>query len=109
MRDLGRELGVEQAALGDVDGDRELVAGAVPGGELLQRLAQHEARERLDQPGLLGERDELPGRQQALLGVQPAHERLDADDVAGARAAASAGSAGRARRGSAPAAARPGA
>ena len=83
-RDLGRELGVEQAALGDVDGDREVVAGLLPDAELLQRGAQDEARQRLDQPGLLGERDELAGRQQALLRVQPAHERLDADDRAGA-------------------------
>ena len=77
----------------------QVVAGALPGAELLQRGAQDEARQRLDQPGLLGERDELAGRQQALLGVQPAHERLDADDRRRSRAAAWAGSAARARRG----------
>ena len=47
------------------------------------RLAQHPAAERHDQPALLGERDELVRRDDAARRVLPAHERLDADELAG--------------------------
>ena len=43
--------------------------------------AARRARRR-DQPGLLGQRDELHGRDPAALGVLPAHERLDGDEPA---------------------------
>ena len=43
-------------------------------------LAQHPAADRDDQAGLLGDRDELGGRDQAPLGVAPAQQRLDAGD-----------------------------
>ena len=46
----------------------------------------HPAADRLDQPAVLGDRDELAGVEQAALGVVPAHQRLDAGDLAGAEA-----------------------
>ena len=39
----------------------------------------------VDQPGLLGERDELLRRHQPPFRVMPAHQRLDADHLAGAQ------------------------
>ena len=60
------------------------VAGA-PGGAAA-RLVEHERADRHDQPGLLGQRDELARRDEAALGVVPAHERLGGDDVAGVEA-----------------------
>ena len=44
--------------------------------------AQHPLAERDDQAGLLGERDELAGRDQAALRMVPAHQRLEAADPA---------------------------
>src|SRR5436190_2395596 len=79
-RDFVGEVGIQQAALGDVDRDREVVAGGLPRVDLLQRRPQDEARQRLDEAGLLGERDELARREQPVLGMLPAHERLDARD-----------------------------
>ncbi len=58
------------------------MAGTLPDTELPQRRPQDEARERLDQPGLLGERNELAGRHQSVHRMLPAHQRLDADDGA---------------------------
>ena len=49
-------------------------------------LAQDPAADRDDQPALLGERDELEGRDQAAGGVAPAQQRLDAGDRAVAQA-----------------------
>ena len=49
---------------------------------------------------MLGERDELVGHEQAAVGWLPAHERLDADDLARRGGRPWAGSAGRARRSS---------
>ena len=46
-------------------------------------LLEHPASERDDQAGLLGERNELAGREHAALGMAPPHERLGADDAAG--------------------------
>ena len=42
--------------------------------------------DRHDQAAVLGDGDELGGVEQAALGVLPAHERLDAGDLAGAQA-----------------------
>ena len=53
------------------------VTGTPSCGHRARRGLQHERAERADQPGLLGERDELGGR-----GLAPAHERLDADHPA---------------------------
>ncbi len=53
-------------------------------GRLAQRLADHELGQRADHAGLLGERDELVGRDHAAGRVRPAHERLDAGDAVAA-------------------------
>ena len=60
-------------------------------------LVEHELADRHDQAGLLGQRDELAGRDEAALRVVPAHERLGGDDVAGRRGARSAGTRPRTR------------
>ena len=61
-------------------------------------LAQDPAPDRDDQPGLLGDRDEVERRDQALLGVAPAQQRLDAGDGAVGEADRPAGSAARTGR-----------
>ena len=50
---------------------------------LRQRRVEDVQRQRADQAGVLGQRDELVRRQQPALRVLPAHQRLDAVDVAG--------------------------
>lgn len=50
-------------------------------------LLHHPVAERVDDAGPLGHGDELAGRDQAALGIAPAHERLDAHDRAVGRAA----------------------
>ena len=47
---------------------------------MFRRGAQHPFAERVDEAGLLGERDEDLGRDAAVLGVVPAQQRLGADD-----------------------------
>ena len=44
-------------------------------------LPQHPLAERHDQPGLLGERNELGRRDHAALGMVPAQQRLEAADL----------------------------
>ena len=44
-------------------------------------LAQHPLAERNDEPGILGDRDELGRRHQAGIGLRPANQRLGADDA----------------------------
>ena len=86
---VGDEAGegrVDDLAGADVDrqravGERQLPRP--PPGELGERVAQDRRPDLVDQPGLLGHRQELVGRQQAALGVQPAGQRLEAGDVAG--------------------------
>ena len=46
-------------------------------------LAQHPAADLDDQPGLLGQRDELDRRQQPAVGVLPADQRLEPADLPG--------------------------
>ena len=53
-----------------------------PGDLLLADRADDPVADRLDQPGLLGERDEVARRDDAALGVVPAQQRLDADQLA---------------------------
>ena len=52
-------------------------------GELGQPVAQDGFPDVADQSGLLGEGEELLGPEQPTLGVQPAGQRFEADDVAG--------------------------
>src|ERR671918_168846 len=50
--------------------------------ELAARLLEDPLTEREDEPGLLGEGDELRGQQQAVLLVAEAHEGLEAENGA---------------------------
>ena len=61
-------------------------AGAVglPRERLRARGVQHPAPDVADEAGILGERDEQVGQQQAALGMLPAHQRFDAGHGAGA-------------------------
>src|SRR5436189_36934 len=62
------------------------IVGAQPGPG--QRVAAgvllHPAPDRLDQAAVLGDLDEIAGVEQAALGMAPAHQRLEADDLAAA-------------------------
>ena len=66
-----------------------------PRPQLPARRGGDEPAERHDQPGLLGERDELGRRDQPALGVAPADERLEPDDPCRRAARRSAGSGAR--------------
>ena len=78
------EGGIADLAPGDVDGDAELgVDVALPGRRLAARLLEHLQPQLGDQPGLLGDRDELERRDHPALGMLPADERLGRDRVAG--------------------------
>ena len=81
-RDLDRELRVQERAGGEVDRDRELQAGVLPRAHLADRGVEHERRQRRDQAGLLGDRDELARPDDPELRVIPARERLGAHDPA---------------------------
>ena len=80
-----RELGVRQRAGGEVDRDRDAQVAVEPLPALGQRGAQHVVGEDPDETGHLGQRDEPVRRDLAVLRVQPADQRLDADQVAGAQ------------------------
>jgi hypothetical protein len=56
----------------------------MPGACLAHRRVQHPARERPDEAGLLGQRDEAIGRDEALLRVLPANQGLDPGHRSGA-------------------------
>ena len=68
---------------------------------------QHPVAERVDQPGLLGHRDEVGGRDHAVHRVLPAQQRLERRPASPSAGRRSAGSAAAARRRRAPAAAAP--
>ena len=82
-RTLLDEVGLVELAGRDVDRHARprRVAERDPARDLLARLLEDPAAELDDQPGPLGERDELVGADTAALGVLPAQQRLDADDV----------------------------
>ena len=73
-----RQADVEHVGGRQVDRDGQVRVLEPPLGALAQRGVEHPAREVGDRAGALGERDELVGLQQPVLGVLPAHERLDA-------------------------------
>ena len=84
-RDHLVEAQVGELAAGDVDGHRHVVGDQprlVPGRELRARAVEDELAERPDQPGLLGDRDELGGGDARAVGLGPARERLEAGDAA---------------------------
>ena len=83
-----RQVAVRHLAGREVDGDVEWAlvgAQVVPAERLAAGRLLHPAADRLDQAAVLGDRDELAGVEQAALGVVPAHQRLDADDLAAAQ------------------------
>ncbi len=53
------------------------MARRIPSRRLPAGLEQHPLADRLDEPALLGQRDELHGRHQPQLRMLPAHQRLD--------------------------------
>ena len=89
--DLGdgrRQVAVGDLAGGEVDGDVEgarVGALLVPLEDLAAGALLDPAADRLDQAAVLGDRDELGRVEQAALGVLPAHQRLEAADLAGAK------------------------
>ncbi len=60
---------------------------ALPGARLAAGGAQHPFADRHDQAGLLGQRDEFGRRHQSALGMAPAHQGLDPDDLGRAHVA----------------------
>ena len=85
---LGERLAdlVDQLAMEELRGrqvDRHADPG--PGGCARAGLVQHPGAERHDQAGLLGDRQELAGQDQALLRVAPAQQGLEADHRLGGR------------------------
>jgi hypothetical protein len=74
--DLVREPGVQQPSRRHVDGHRQLAPGLLPRPALAQCGIQDVVGQRADQPGPFGQGDELAGREQAMLRVLPAHQRL---------------------------------
>ena len=90
-----------ELAGGDVDGHAAArrAPGAAPAGGVAARLAQHLPAHLEDERRVLDVRQEARRRQQPVLGVLPAHERLDGRPCGRRRAPRSAGSAGRAGRG----------
>ena len=75
----------QQLARGDVDAGEQRIAlaqRALPGAELPRGAFEHEQAELDDQPGLLGDGDELGRRHPPQLRMIPARQRLEAGDGA---------------------------
>ena len=83
LADVARRAQVEQVLHGEVDGDVQVEPVGAPGRELRERGLQHVQGQRPHQRGVLGVREERAGSAQAVDGVLPAHERLDAGDASG--------------------------
>ena len=83
--DARHELGVAQLGGGEVDVHQQPadLGRALPALELGEGARLDELADRHDQPGALGERDELGGRDVLGALAVPARERLGADDAAG--------------------------
>ena len=73
-----RQLRVVQVAHGKVDGDGEVEPALPPLVALLDRRLDHPDPQGPDQAGVLGQVDELVGRDQTQPGVGPADQRLGA-------------------------------
>ena len=83
--DVGDHVGVLELLRGEVDRHRErrvVRAQALQRARRAAPLAQDPAADRDDEPGLLGEGDEVARGDEPALGVAPAHERLDPGDRA---------------------------
>ena len=68
----------------DLDRHADPMPRHVPGRGAAAGLLQGEAADRHDQAGFLGQRDEVRRGEDALLGMAPADQRLEADDAAAA-------------------------
>ena len=79
------ELGAKELPRRDVDAQQEVLDEAGMVGPPLLGLdagfAEHPRTERHDQPGRLGQWDEVQWRHQAALGMLPPHQGLDAQDA----------------------------
>ena len=80
--DRAGEAGGVHVARRDVDGDRHRQPLRAPPGDLGERRLQHVLRQLGHQPGRLGDGDELVRRDPPALRVHPAHQRLQAGDLA---------------------------
>ena len=69
----GHEVRLRELASRHVDGDREVGVVMQPA----QRVLEHAPAQRDDQSRVLGERDEVAGRDEPELGMVPAHERFE--------------------------------
>ena len=79
------QLDVQQAGHREVDRHAQLDALVAPRPALAERAIEHPEGERAHEPGVLDERNELHGSEQPADGVGPAHEGLDAGDLAGSQ------------------------
>ena len=82
-RDVVDQRAVEQVGGRQVGGDPPRAIEAEPGPGLADRHGQHAAAELAHELGVLDGGQEGAGGQQPALGVAPAHERLDAHELAG--------------------------
>ena len=86
LGDVVREAHVEQRRGGGVHRHGDVQPVLAPCALGAQRLVDHLERQQPAEAGALDERHELGRRDEAALGVLPAHEGLRAEDPAGAQA-----------------------
>ena len=86
IADLLDELGAAELPGREVDGDRQAVGALaetlLPGRQLLHGPVHHQLPDGDDEPGVLRQLDEVGGRDDAPLGMVPAHQRLEAGQPA---------------------------
>ena len=88
MRQRGANVvddrGAAQLESGHVDAEREVLelGEVVPGCDLGTCVGENDPAERQDQPGVLGEGDELPRGEKSTGWMVPPGERFDTDDAA---------------------------
>src|SRR5947209_5807558 len=73
----GEELLVVQRAGREIDRHLELEPALLPVPALAYRSLKHPTRQRANEPGALGQRNELIRRDEAMHRMRPAHEHLD--------------------------------
>ena len=76
----------------DVDRHADAGRDLLPARAVVRGALQHPFADRVDEAGLLGDADELVGRDQLHVGPLPAHERFEVGRAPGARTRRSAGS-----------------
>ena len=76
------QVGLGQLAGREVDRHEDLGADPLPVGELAARLAQQLGAEGADEAGVLGHGDELGGAHAGVRRVDPAGQRLEAEEAA---------------------------